>query len=348
MCNAMKIGILGHLGQGQNLLNGQTIKTNNLIEGLEQYSSMEVFRVDSHGWSKHPFRLLGKIKTAFAQCDCVVMLPAHNGVKVFAPVLLHYKKKYGKKIFYDVIGGWLPELVKDRPSLKKTLKAFDGIWVETQTMKDKLEAQGFENVTVVPNFKKITPLKEAQLVYPQAAPYKLCTFSRVMKEKGIEDAVMAVKAVNETMGNTVYTLDIYGQVDAEQNQWFEDLQKTFPDYIRYAGAVQSDQSVAVLKDYFALLFPTRFYTEGIPGTIIDAYAAGIPVISARWASFADVVQDRKTGFGYDFEDTDQLLQLLLTFARQPEACSALKENCLHKAQDYTMQRAMEILQKQMQ
>lgn len=40
-------------------------------------------------------------------------------------------------------------------------------------------------------------------------PLRLCTFSRVMKEKGIEDAVNAVEAVNEYFGRLVYTLDIW-------------------------------------------------------------------------------------------------------------------------------------------
>ena len=44
---------------------------------------------------------------------------------------------------------------------------------------------------------------------PELKPLPLCTFSRVMKEKGIEDAVYAVRTVNEHFGRTVYTLDIY-------------------------------------------------------------------------------------------------------------------------------------------
>jgi hypothetical protein len=73
-----------------------------------------------------------------------------------------------------------------RKSLTKALKKFDGIYVETSTMKKALEREGFENVLVMPNCKKLTVLSENDLIYPAGAPYKLCTFSRVMKEKGIE------------------------------------------------------------------------------------------------------------------------------------------------------------------
>lgn len=132
--------------------------------------------------------------------------------------------------------------------------SFDGIYVETNTMRKALEIQGFNNVYVMPNFKDLNILKESELVYPNTEPYSLCTFSRVMKEKGIEDAVNAVKTVNEHFGRTVYTLDIYGQVDSAQTEWFNELENTFPSYIKYGGLVPFDKSVEVLKNYFALLF----------------------------------------------------------------------------------------------
>ena len=98
-----------------------------------------------------------------------------------------------------------------------------------------------------------------------------------MREKGIEDAVNAVVSVNTDLGVQAFSLDIYGQVDGAQIEWFESLQKKFPSYIRYGGLVPYDKSVDVLKDYFALLFPTYYEGEGFAGTLIDAYSAGVPV-----------------------------------------------------------------------
>ncbi len=339
----MKIGILGHYGIGLTLLNGQTVKTQNLTEGLESYTDATVVKIDTHGWSHAPFRLLGNIRRAFRACDAVIMLPAHNGVRVFAPVLLHFKRKYGKKVFYDVIGGWLPEFLQEKKGLRKTLMAFDGIWVETRTMQQRLKAQGFENISVVPNFKELHPLAETDLVCPEGKPYKLCTFSRVMKEKGIETAVRAVEQVNRELGFAAFSLDIYGQVDAGQKRWFEELQKSFPDCVRYCGCVDSSKSVEVIKAYFALLFPTHFYTEGIPGTLIDAYAAGVPVIAARWESYADVVEEGKTGFGYDFDDPAGLAELLKQAADRPQMLLQRKPDCLKKAAEFMTQTVMDSL-----
>ena len=38
--------------------------------------------------------------------------------------------------------------------------------------------------------------------------------------------------------------------------------------------MDSEKTVKTLENYYLLLFPTKFRTEGIPGTIIDALSAG--------------------------------------------------------------------------
>lgn len=98
-----------------------------------------------------------------------------------------------------------------------------------------------------------------------------------------------------------------------------------------------------MQKYFALLFPTHFYTEGIPGTIIDAYAAGVPVISAKWESFSDVVDEGVTGIGYDFDNADQFEKILLEVAQNPNVLLNMKENCIRKAKDYIPELAIQIM-----
>ena len=219
----------------------------------------------------------------------------------------------------------------------------DTVHPDIDGMKKALEERGFANVYVMPNFKDLHILNESELIYHHTEPYPLCTFSRVMKEKGIEDAVNAVKRVNEQCGRTVYTLDIYGQVDSSQTEWFEELKNQFPPYIRYGGLVPFDQSVEALKPYFALLFPTVFFTEGIPGTIIDAYAAGVPVISSKWESFSDVIDDEITGIGYAFGDFDELCTVLKNAVTNPQLIQQMKCACIEKAKKYTPEAAMKVL-----
>ena len=146
--------------------------------------------------------------------------------------------------------------------------------------------------------------------------------------------------MNELLGRCTFELDIYGPVDSAEFEWFAELERSFPDCIRYKGTVDSYKSVEVLKDYFALLFPTRFFTEGVPGTIIDAYAAGIPVVSARWESFSDVVDDGVTGLSYEFGKEDGLFERLLEVAKEPEILISMKKSCVRKASEFAPEVAL--------
>ena len=344
----VKASVLGHFGEGENLLNGQTVKTKIITEELQnQLGQDQVLKIDTHGgWKillKAPFQVL----QALRRSTNVLIFPAHNGLRVYAP-LLSFQRNFFKnrKIHYVVIGGWLPLFLLKRKGLTKILKNFDGIYVETNTMKSALEAQGFENVLVMPNCKKLTVLSEKELVFPSGAPYRLCTFSRVMREKGIEDAVNAVMTVNKILGHQAYELDIYGQVDASQTEWFNALQNKFPSYIRYGGWVPFEKSVDVLKDYFALLFPTYYEGEGFAGTLIDAYSAGVSVIASDWKYNSELVNE-SVGCVYPTGDQFAFVELLKAAAENPDMLLSKKRFCVKEAEKYRIDKAVQILIEQM-
>ena len=340
--------VIGHFGFGLDLLNGQTVKTKILSEELEKRFPDGILKIDTHGGIKSLIKAPFHVLKALKKCKNVIILPAHNGLRVYAPLLALMRPLYkGRRLHYAVIGGWLASFLENKKGLEKNLKKFDGVYVETSTMKNALEAKGFENVLVMPNCKELKILSPEELLKDYSEPYKLCTFSRVMKEKGIEDAVNAVKTVNEKAGRVVYSLDIYGQIDGGQTEWFESLKASFPEYIRYGGLVPFDKSVEVLKDYYALLFPTRFFTEGIPGTVIDAYAAGIPVVSARWESFADIIDEGMTGMGYTIEDVNELTSMLENVSSFTESVDSMRKNCLVKAEQYLPRKALNVMVERM-
>ena len=330
------ISVIGNFRIGQDdVCNGQTIKTRIVYKALvEKYGEKETTFFDTHGSKKKflalPILLWKQMKSA----NNVIMITAHGGVKFVSPILTFLNLFYRRKLHYVVIGGWLPGFLLKHKFLRGIIRKFHHIYVETTTMKKALEDQGFKNVVVMPNCKFLDILNTDDVDDCFSEPLKLCTFSRVSKGKGIADAVYAVKKANVILGRTAYALDIYGQLENDEVEWFNELSHDFDSCIHYKGMVPFDQSVNVLKDYFALLFPTRFYTEGIPGTIIDAYAAGIPVISSKWESFSDVVEDGKTGYGFEFCNPESLTDILLEVAKSPQMIVVQKVNCLKKAYDY--------------
>ena len=182
-----KVCVVGHFGGNKECLDGQTIKTKMVTSELKRrFGEDQIAVFDTHGGWKTLFKSPIQTFRALKKSENVIIFPAHNGLRVYAPLLAFQKRFFkGRKIHYVVIGGWLPRFLEKRRYLAARLKKFDGIYVETSTMKKALEEKGFSNVYVMPNCKKLTVLSPDQLVYPTGAPYKLCTFSRVVKEKGI-------------------------------------------------------------------------------------------------------------------------------------------------------------------
>ena len=321
---------------------GQEVKTCILTDALEAKYG-KIYRVDTLAKNSRflmPFQLVWAMMT----CKDIIILPAHNGLVVLSEFLTLLNTIFDRRLHYSVIGGWLQDLLPEHPDVIKALHKFTSIYVETQTMMDALQKLGFTNVCVVPNCKPLSILKRGQMPKMYTEPYKLVTFSRVTEKKGIGTAADLVMKLNEKYDREVFTLDIYGPVDpGEDKGWFAEQQKHFTGAITYKGNVPFNKSVEILSGYFALLFPTQYYTEGIPGTIIDSYAAGVPVISARWKSYADVVIEGVTGLGYEFNTNVDFERILESIVADPSIVARLKDGCIKKAEDFLPENAIKPL-----
>ncbi len=327
------ICVFGNFALGTTTFNGQTVKTRIITDELARRLGKEsIHIVDTY--HKGAGKLLISFFAAMKKSGNTIIFPAQKAIRFAAPLAVLGKLLFRTSIHYVVIGGWLPEYLDDKRLLKKALKYFDGIYVETAAMKNKLGDRGFsDRVIVMPNCKKIESLKPSD--FPQYdAPYQVCTFSRVMKEKGIEAAIEAVTQANAHFGKRMFELVIYGGVDSLQTEWFDRVKAEFKDHIRYGGVVPYENSLEILCKYYALLFPTYYDGEGFAGTLIDAMAAGVPVIASDWRYNAEIVDHGKTGLLFPAKDTQALTQRLIWIAEHTDAWYAMKKDCLRAAKQF--------------
>lgn len=330
-----KITVVGHFGNGMEFLDGQTIKTKMIYEELKKaIGNKDVQRIDTYNWHKNKLVLIYKCIKSLTDSENIIILPAYNGLKVFAPLFILLNKVFNRKLHYSVIGGWLPEYLDKNSWLIKYLKRIDKIYVETNSMKVGLEERGFANVEHIPNFKKLRIISSDEVDEYTMTGYKVCIFSRILREKGIEDAINAVRYANEKLGKDLYNLDIYGQIDSAYESEFNELKLEFPEYINYKGVVDPRQSVDTLKSYYALLFPTYYKGEGFAGTIIDAYSAGIPVIASDWKYNSEIVKDGYNGFIFQSRNYKALGDILIKIYYDSNLILNMKKNCIKEAELY--------------
>ena len=316
-----KICFIGNISDS---LDGQTIKTKILYDNLLKESNWDIKLVNTYKKSKNPIYVFLLTFFYLFRCKNVIILVSKNGRKFYFPILYFFSKVFKRKVYHDVIGGNLPEVVHENKKMGKYINSFEKNWVETNRMKDALEKEGVNNCEVIPNFKDLEVHINTNINWK--INYKFCTFSRVIKEKGISDAIDAIMEVNK-QNNLSCKLDIYGQIDDSYKKEFEDKLKESKKHVEYKGVIQFDKSVDVLKNYYALLFPTYWPSEGCPGTVIDAFAAGLPVIATDWNCNSEIINDYKTGIIYPNKEIKNLYEAIMWSLKEKDKMKKMSKNC---------------------
>lgn len=334
-----RIGIIGHFGGDKMLLDGQTVKTKILYEELTDAGYQNIYCVDTYYNQVNKAKLLLESVKCIFSCKTIIILLSGNGMKVYFPMMYYAKKIFRRRVFHDVIGGNLSSYVKRFPKYAKYLDSYDGNWVEFYKMKQKLEEQGIHNCTVIPNFKRLDT-SAVKTTLSEADMNAFCMFSRVTEEKGVTEAIESVMKYNEEHTEKI-RLNIWGPVDERYKADFEALLKSAGETVKYQGCVNYSESVEVLTNHLALLFPTYWDGEGFPGTIVDAYTAGVPVIASDWNANAELVENFCTGWVYPNEKINTFYESIVWAMEHKEDLLAMRKYCIEKAMEYTPKESMQ-------
>jgi glycosyltransferase involved in cell wall biosynthesis len=129
---------------------------------------------------------------------------------------------------------------------------------------------------------------------PPAPPVRLAVVSRMIAPKGVADAVAAVRQARAAGAPVI--LDLYGEPDPANPlsipsealaAWTKD------PAIRWHG--RTDDVARVWREHHVALFLSS-YREGLPRTIIEAAAAGRPVVTTDVPGCRDFIRNGQEGF----------------------------------------------------
>lgn len=339
-----KVAIVGYHGDGGLCSDGQGIKTTIITNELIQiYGVDQIKIVNTFNWRKNPLSLILKCLIAMMTCDNIIFLTDENGVKVFPKFFVLLKTLFHRKVHYYVVGGWLTDFVKKNTNIKKYIMKLDAIYVELKSMERDLKEQGFVNINYVNKFRRITPISKESIIKYDKPPYKLCTFSRVFREKGIEESIEAISKINDKYSDVIFDLDIYGKIDENYKKRFNSIMNDQPKYIKYCGVVDFDRSTETLKNYFALLFPTYYKSEGYPNTFVDAFSAGLPVIATDFRYNAEIINSGIDGIIYSLNDQGALENILDTIYHNPDMINDMKIKCISRCMEFRPEKAIEVV-----
>lgn len=149
--------------------------------------------------------------------------------------------------------------------------------VETELLRDDAHQHGLSQCQALPNGRNLSNA----VVAAHDPEGRWIMVSRLLPTKGVVEAVEAFRRMPEL------SLDLVGPF--ENGLEWEDLDAT--ENVRWRGSLDPEDIPEFLSQYDGFVFPSYYPTEGHAGVLIEAMAAGLPVVTTRFRSLPEVIDD---------------------------------------------------------
>lgn len=182
-------------------------------------------------------------------------------------------------------------------------------------------------VTVIHCGVDITRFTQMKRDRPDTPEFRLVSIGRLVEKKGFDDLLRAVALLRERRAPTVRA-DIWGEGPLKRRLKSQAQALGIGNAVVFKGIVSSRDVPRLMRDYDAFVLPSRTAsngdTEGIPITLLEAQAAGLPVVATTHAGIPEAVpppnREWLAGEGDIVDLTDKLQSLA---SRPPEEWTAI-------------------------
>lgn len=325
-----KILVSGAFGYSENSLDGQTVKTRDVYRLFKEQHSEDVDFFDTSDLKKEKIYIL-KMIWKIVNCKKLVYLPAQNNIKYFFPVIYILSVIFRFKIHYFVVGGWLREFVTHLPIHRWMLGRIAGIHVETNRLLNELkEYYKYENVDLFPNFRFF----EFDPERFESERLRIVFMDCVIKENGLDWIFYLADYMEQNGLGDKISISIFGPLVEDTRIVLENEIGKYA-FVKYKGVLEPSEVHKTLCQYDVLLMPTCSFAEGVPGSVVDAYFSGIPVIVKEWKHAHEYVDNGESGFIIPYENgPDSMVEIVLCLYGDRSLLHKLQANALRKRMDF--------------
>ena len=189
--------------------------------------------------------------------------------------------------------------------------------IGTTTVPDKL-LDGFSIVDKTSDFR-------------QSSPKKILFMARLEKKKGVIETLEAAASLLREGLPIFLTISGDGPAMADVRKLVADLDVP-KGRINITGYVGGEKKQEILKAHHVYCFPSE-YGEGMPNSVLEAMAFGMPVITAAVGGLADFFEDGRMGYLVDGRNGAQIGEKLRVLVNNREAAAQMAEynHCYAKA-----------------
>ena len=223
---------------------------------------------------------------------------SQGGLKLLFPIVFFTAKLFNKKIVLRVYGSHAYDVIFQSITKKILLFCFkrtDLVYLETNSLIAKLKPYN-NNIRWFPNVRN-----KYSLNFEKKFNKRFVFIGQIKESKGVLDCINVFNSLDSS-----YSFRFYGVIDLE----LEDKQ-----LINYGGVLVPSDVPKILNESDVLVLPTYYEGEGYPGVIIEAYMMGVPVITTKWKSIPEIVDDNQTGILVTPKNMVELKKAILSFTK---------------------------------
>jgi glycosyltransferase involved in cell wall biosynthesis len=152
-------------------------------------------------------------------------------------------------------------------------------------------------------------------------------FARVAPEKGLHVLADAYRLLRERTPDRRIRLEIAGYIAPEHHEYLAGIERQLSDCglaaeVQYRGVLDRDAKIAFLKGLDVMSVPAT-YDEPKGMSLLEAMAAGVPVVQPRRGSFTEIVERTGGGLLVDGSDAESLAMGLLSMIESPSLTAEL-------------------------
>lgn len=342
MSKKKRILVFGYFGYVTNQLDGQTVKTRAIFSLLKDRANAEVVFTDTQEFRSNKQSIFRFFKYVLT-CNKLVILPCLNNLKYLFPPLFILSKILRFDIIHVGIGGWHKEYLAEWPVVRNMMKRIRiNLLENTLTCQELKDIFGFENIGVIPNFREYETVKPIKNVN---AKLKLVFMARINLKKGLDTLAKVLEKIEKSPLKNHVILDLFGPIESELDKQYlnENIVNRF-EFANYVGRLEPKEIFNVLSGYDLMLFPTHYFTEGCPGSILDAYRAGVPVIATEWKHAHQFITDNINGYIVDFENpVNEIFGKICYLNENRDELAAMQGNAYKESLKYLSSEAWKII-----
>jgi len=248
-----------------------------------------------------------------------------------------------KKVLLHIHGGALSEFLEKYSSkyikylIKKILHLPQYIIVLSKEQKKPFEELKIsKKIDIVPNMidlKKFYNTSNFKKEFGIPEDYRIILFvsAHFYREKGVWEIMHCIPYVLKENENILFILVGSGAEEQRMKQFCFEMK--YGKYVRFTGNIKEDDVIKLFLCADIFIFPT-YYSEGFPMVILEAMAAGLPIISTPVRAIPDIIENGVNGYIIPAKNPVILAEKINKLLKDRRLYEKMKNNNKQKVKEY--------------